>query len=179
MDKILVAYSTWAGATHQVAEEIVKDLIRKNIQATISPAKDVKSVSEYQAVLLGTSVHAGQMTGDFNKFLTRFHKELESRKTAFFVVCFNMIEDNEKNRAETLGWLNKSLSRFPEIQPVALGLFAGAAVTDSKEFNKLNILVKKLIESMKKSMDTDKGKSDFRDWEKIHAWTAELAEKIS
>ena len=104
---------------------------------------------------------------------------LETKKTAFFVVCFNMIEDNEKNQAETLGWLNKSLARFPEIQPVALGLFAGGAVTDSAEFNKLNILVKKLIESMKKSMDTDKGKSDFREWEKIHAWAAELAEKIS
>ena len=57
-------------------------------------------------------------------------------------------------------------------------MFAGAAVTDSEEFNKLNVLVKKLIESMKKSMDTEKGKSDFRDWEMIHAWAAELAGKI-
>jgi menaquinone-dependent protoporphyrinogen IX oxidase len=89
-----------------------------------------------------------------------------------------MIEDNEKNKAETLGWLNKSILKFSEIKPVSLGLFAGAALTDSEEFNKLNVLVKKIIESMKKSMDTDKGKSDFREWEKIHTWSDELVGKI-
>ena len=179
MDKVLVAYSTWAGATHQVADEIGKELSKNNLQVNILPAKDIRSVSEYQVVILGTSIHGGQTTGDFNRFLSRFHKELSAKKTGYFVVCLNMIEDNEKNQAETMGWLNKSISKYSEIKPVALGLFAGAAVTDSEEYKKLNILVKKMIESMKKSMDSDKGKSDFREWEKIHAWAAELAEKIA
>ena len=178
MKNVLVAYSSWAGATHQVADEIGKELIKNNLLVSVIPAKDVRSVTDYQAVILGTSIHAGQMTGDFNRFLNKFHKELEVRSTCFFVVCFNMIEDNEKNKKETLGWLNKSLSKFSEIKPVSLGFFAGAALSDSEEFKKLNILVKKLIESMKKSMDTDKGKSDFRDWEKIHSWAADVAEKI-
>lgn len=179
MGKILVAYSTWAGATHQVAEEIVKELNKKNLQVNIAAAKDVKTISEYQAVVLGTSIHAGQMTGDFKKFLKRFYKDLATKKTAFFVVCFNMIEDNDKNRVETLAWLNKTISKFSDIKPVSIGLFAGAAVTESDEFNRLNVLIKKLIESMKKSMDAERGKSDFREWEKIHAWATELIEKIS
>ena len=179
MNKVLVAYSTWAGATHQVADEIGSNLNKNNFQVSILPAKDVKSVSDYQVVILGTSIHAGQTTGDFNRFLNRFRKELASKKTGYFVVCLNMIEDNEKNKAETLGWLNKAILKYPEIKPISLGLFAGAALTDSEEFNKQNILVKKLIESMKTSMDTEKGKSDFREWEKIHTWTAELAEKIA
>ncbi len=179
MKKVLIAYSTWAGATHQVADEIQKELIKNKLQVNIMPAKDVRSIADYQAVILGTSVHAGQMNGDFKKFLNRFHKELAGKNTIIFVVCFNMIEDEEKNRNETLGWLNKSLSKFPEIKPISLGLFAGAALTDSEEFNKLNVLVKKMIESMKKSMDTDKGKSDFRDWDKIHSWAAEIAGKIA
>jgi menaquinone-dependent protoporphyrinogen oxidase len=174
----LIAYSTWAGATHQIADEIGKDLSKNNLQVNVLPAKDVRSISEYQAVILGTSIHAGQMTGDFNRFLNRFHKELAARKTAFFVSCFNMIEDNEKNKSETLGWLNKSISKFPDIKPTSLGIFAGAAVTDSEEFNKLNVLVKKIIESMKTSMDTEKGQSDFRNWEMIHAWSDELVGKI-
>ena len=178
MGKVLVAYSTWAGATHQVAEEIVNDLSKKNLQVNIAAAKDVKSIAEYNSVVLGTSIHAGQMTGDFKKFLKRFYNALVTKKTVFFVVCFNMIEDNEKNRVETLGWLNKTISKFPDIKPVSIGLFAGAAVTESEEFNRLNVLIKKLIESMKKSMNTERGKSDFREWEKIHAWTAELVEII-
>jgi len=178
MKKVLVAYSTWAGATHQVADEIEKELSKNDLQVSVMLAKDVKSISDFHAVILGTSIHAGQMTGDFNRFLNRFNKELVEKNASFFVVCFNMIEDNEKNKVETLSWLNKSLSKFPEIKPVSLGLFAGAALTESEEFNKLNILVKKLIESMKKSMDTEKGKSDFREWEKIHSWAAEVAGKI-
>lgn len=179
MEKVLVAYSTWAGATHQVAEEIAKDLGNKNLQVNISAAKDVNSITDFQAVILGTSIHAGQMTGDFKKFLNKFNKELATKKTAFFVVCFNMIEDTEKNRVETMGWIDKAIAKFSQINPVAIGLFAGAAVTDSEEFDKLNILAKKLIESMKKNMDTERGKSDFREWDKIHSWTAELVEKIS
>jgi menaquinone-dependent protoporphyrinogen oxidase len=179
MKKVLVAYSTWAGATHQVADEIQKELSKNDLQVSVIPAKNVRSISEYQAVILGTSIHAGQMTGDFKRFLNRFHKELAKKNSSFFVVCLNMIDDNEKNKAETLGWLDKSLSKFPEIKPVSLGLFAGAAVTDSEEFNKLNILVRKMIESMKKSLDTEKGKSDFRDFDKIHSWAAEVARKIT
>jgi menaquinone-dependent protoporphyrinogen oxidase len=178
MDKVLIAFTTWAGSTHQVSEKIAKDLINENLQITVLPAKEVKSINEYQVVVLGTPIHAGQTTGDFNRFLNKYHNELASKKIAIFVVCFNLIEDNENNRVQTVDWLNKSLGKFPEIKPVTTGLFAGAALTDSAEFNKLNFFVKKIIESMNKSMLSEKGKSDFRDWEKIHAWTDELVEKI-
>jgi menaquinone-dependent protoporphyrinogen oxidase len=179
MDKVLIAFTTWAGSTHQVAEEIARDLINENIQITILPAKEVKSINEYSAVILGTPIHAGQTTGDFNKFLRKYHSELSSKKTAFFVVCFNLIEDTESNQIQTISWLNKSTGKFPEIKPVSTGLFAGAAMTDSPEFNKLNFFVKKIIESMNKSMVSEKGKSDFRELEKIHAWTEDLVKKIT
>jgi menaquinone-dependent protoporphyrinogen IX oxidase len=178
LDKILVTYSSWSGATHQIAEEIFKQLRKNNPQVYIADSKNVESIGEYQYIILGTPVHAGKMTGEFNKFLKRFYRELVSKKIAFFVDCFNMIEDNEKNRMETLGWLNKAIGKYSDIQPVSIGLFAGATVTESEEFNKLNVLVKKLIESMKKSMNSDKGKSDFREWDKIQSWTTEIAEKL-
>jgi menaquinone-dependent protoporphyrinogen oxidase len=177
LGKILVTYSSWSGATHQIAEAIFKELGKNNLQVDIAASKNVKSISEYQSIILGSPVHAGKMTGDFNKFLKRFYRDLVSKKIAFFVDCFNMIEDNEKNKIETLGWLNKTIGKYSNIQPVSIGLFAGAAVTESEEFNKLNILIKKLIESMKKSMNSDKGKSDFREWDKIQSWTTELVEK--
>jgi menaquinone-dependent protoporphyrinogen IX oxidase len=179
MDKVLIAYSTWTGATHQVAEEIARDLENKNTQITLLPAKEVKFVNEFQSVLIGTPIHAGQTTRDFNHFLSRFHEELATKKTAYFVVCFNLIEDNESNRNQTISWLDKSTGKYPEIKPVSIGLFAGAALTESPEFKKQNFLVRKIVESMNKTMVTEKGKSDFRDSEKIHAWTEELAKKLA
>ena len=179
MDNVLIAYSTWTGTTRQVAEEIAENIAKKNLPVTILPANQVKSVKAYDSVLIGTSIHAGQMTGNFNNFLKRYHDDLATKKICYFVVCFNMIEDNEDNRLQTLNWLEKSTGKYPDIKPVTIGLFAGAALTDSPEFNKQNFFVKKIIESMSKSMNTEKGKSDFRDFEKIHAWTEELAEKIA
>jgi menaquinone-dependent protoporphyrinogen oxidase len=179
MDNILIAYSTWSGTTREVAEEIAKNLEKKNLQVTVLPANQVKSLEGYESVLIGTSVHAGQTTGNFNKFLKKYHDALGAKKVAYFVVCFNMIEDNEENRIETLKWLEKSTGKYPEIKPVSIGLFAGAALIDSPEFIKQNFFVKKIIESMSKSMVTDKGKSDFRDIEKINAWAEELVEKIA
>jgi menaquinone-dependent protoporphyrinogen oxidase len=179
MDKVLIAFTTWAGSTHQVAEEIARDLINENMQITVLPAKEVESIKDYSIVILGTPIHAGLTTGDFNRFLRKYHNELASKKTAFFVVCFNLIEDTETNRVETINWLIKSTGKYPDLIPVSTGLFAGAAMTESAEFNKLNFFVKKIIESMNKSMVSEKGKSDFREMDKIHAWTDDLVKKIS
>lgn len=179
MQKLLVAYSTWAGSTRQIAETIKNELQNFNIQVTINDARDVTSISDYQCVILGSSIHMGQVSGDFKKFLKRFQKSLLNIPTAFFVVSFNMIEDTEKNRSETMNWLLRATNNYINIKPISIGLFAGAAVTEGDEFSKLNILVKKMIESMKSSMISQHGKSDFREPDKIQQWAKELINKIS
>ena len=73
MEKVLVAFTTWAGSTHQVAEEIASDLKNENLQITVLPAKEVKSINDYSIVIIGTPIHAGQTTGDFNKFLRKLY----------------------------------------------------------------------------------------------------------
>lgn len=178
MNKILVAYATWAGATHEVANEIAKELKSNNpaLEVEVMPAKEVDSIKDYQAVILGSSIHASQPINTFNKFLRKFHKELTEIPVAVFVVCANMWEDTPKTRKETTQWINKALEKFPDIKPVALGLFAGAVITEGDDFKNLNFMFRKTILSMRDNLIKQYGKTDFRDWDAIRAWTDETYE---
>ena len=161
-----------------VAEEIAKTMIAKNHEAEVVPAKAVKSISDYQAIVLGTSIHASRTVGSFNQFLTQFHTEMETKPVFIFVVCANMMEDNEENRAETMEWLNRTLVKYPNIKPVSIGLFGGAIITDGEDYKGLNFLVRKVINSMKDNIQKQFGKIDFRDWQKIREWAESILDQI-
>ena len=131
MKRALIAYSTWTGVSKSIAEEISKVFVEKGISSDLLNAKDVSSIAEYDLIVLGTSIHAFNTVKGFNKFLRKFHDELEKKKTAFFVVCANMMDDNEENRIETSGWLEKTTGRYPDIHPISIGLFGGAVIDDT------------------------------------------------
>ncbi|MDK2981867.1 MAG: menaquinone-dependent protoporphyrinogen oxidase [Chloroflexota bacterium] len=177
MNKILVIYATWAGATHQIADEIARQMKAKlaSTEIDVRSIKEVESISDYQAVVIGTSIHASQPIRALARFMKKHRSELAAMPVAVFVVCANMWEDTPKAREETTEWINKTLNKFPDIQPVSLGLFAGAVITDGDDFNKLNILFRKTIESMRDNLQKQYGKTDFRDWDAIRAWADETA----
>jgi menaquinone-dependent protoporphyrinogen IX oxidase len=87
-----------------------------------------------------------------------------------------MIEDNEENRAESFGWLEKTTGKYPDINPVSIGLFSGAVINDSGEYNQLFFILRKIIDAMKEKMVEEYGKSDFRDWDKIRIWAQEIVD---
>jgi len=63
------------------------------------------------------------------------------------------------------------------LNTIALGLFIGAI-----NFNKMNIITRKALGSIKKQLEADgfkedpPGVYDMRDWEEIRRWAKELAQ---
>lgn len=176
---ILIAYSTWSGATREVAEYISNVFRQNGWSVAVNNVINIHALADNDAILIGTSIHAGQVTKNFARFLKNFHDEITQNPHAFFVVCANMNEDDESSRLETQNWLNQALKKAGTFSPVSIGLFAGAAKTDSVEFENQNFLVKKIIKAMQDKLIEEYGKSDFRDWEKISDWAIKIKDSLA
>lgn len=178
MAHALVVYASWTGSTEEIADFIAKTLEKDGIKTKTSAARENVILDQYDLFILGTSIHAGKTVGSFRKFLKLNRAVLSSKPVAFFVSCANMMNDTEETRAETMKWLEKAISPYPQLQPVSIGLFGGAVLPENKQRKKQNFFLQRIIKAMERNMAAEYGKTDFRDWEIIESWAKDLARHV-
>lgn len=173
MTHYLVTYATWTGATREVAEAIAAVLRDGGATADVQNARDVKSLNSYNAVVMGTSVHAGKVPKDAVRFATQHRDALGRLPVAEFIVCLTMCDDTPEHRATALGYLDQINTAAPQMKPLDVGLFGGVVLKGTEDVKKLNPIIRAMAASMAKDS------KDGRDWDAIRAWARGLPEKLA
>src|SRR5262249_28673948 len=92
MKPIGVFYATREGHTGRIAEHVAARLRRQGLEANVRNLHDrgaYINLSEYAAVVLAASVHAGMHESEMVKFVRSHAVQLEQRPTAFLSVSLS------------------------------------------------------------------------------------------
>jgi menaquinone-dependent protoporphyrinogen oxidase len=168
----LVAYGSWAGSTAEVAEAIAGELRTGGASVDVRPAREVTDLGPYAAVVLGGAVRAGRLHADVARFVARHQAALVGMPVAYFVACLTMKGGTPESRAASDKFLDGLRGRFPDVKPVAVGLFGGALRCDADSLSKLPLGQRLVLTAMKKMA------GDYRDWDAIRQWAREVRAKI-
>jgi len=159
-DRILVAYASKCGSTGEMAEAIGQALCDAGAAADVRLVENVTDVSAYRAVVVGSAIRMGRWLPEAVQFVETHREKLSRVPVAYFLSCMTLEDDTEENRRTVAAYLDPVREI---VQPVDVGLFAGVM-----DYGKLPFLFRLMM----KGMGTPEG--DFRDWEAIRAWAADL-----
>lgn len=82
--RILVAYATKLGSNGEIAEVIAETLRAAGHDADARPTREVRSLVEWDAVVLGSAIYAAHWQRDARRFTARFGEGLAARPLWLF-----------------------------------------------------------------------------------------------
>jgi menaquinone-dependent protoporphyrinogen oxidase len=164
--QILVTYASRTGTTAEFAQAICETVQQVGLNVEILPLDDVKDLSPYDAVIIGSPIRKSQGLPEARQFIQTHRAEFNSKRVASFTVCITLAMSNtEQYRRAVMEWIAPVRA---EIHPVSEGLFAGKL-----DFGKLPWSWDTLVLRVTVALGIFP-KEDRRDWNAVHAWAASL-----
>jgi menaquinone-dependent protoporphyrinogen oxidase len=154
---VLVGYATRYGSTKDVAEVIKETLGEHDLTVDLQPLREVRSLAEYSAVIMGAPLFMFHWHKEALNFLSRHHTHLAERPVAVFVLGPTHVPHDEAEWRDSRRQLDQELAKFPWFKPVAIEIFGGKYDPGQLGFPL------KLFAGAEPA-------SDIRDWEAIRAW---------
>jgi menaquinone-dependent protoporphyrinogen oxidase len=163
-DSVLVAYATRYGSTREVAEAVAATLREGGLAVDLQPARKVRSLEGYRAVVLGAPIYMFHWHKDARRFLSRHRGALtppEGCPLAIFALGPFYTGDEEEFEGSRQH-LADDLAKFPWLKPVAVEVFGGKFDPEGLRFP-YNLFLRQVPAN------------DLRDWDAIRAWAGDLA----
>jgi menaquinone-dependent protoporphyrinogen oxidase len=160
MSKVLVAYASRYGSTAEVAQAIGQELCSRGQTADVRNIEEVKDLSAYDAVVVGSAIRMGRWLPAATRFVQSNQAALRNLPTAFFTVHMLATDDSAASRQQRESY---TATERGLVTPTTEAFFAGK--TDPKQLN----LVERL---MFKATNSPEG--DLRNWQVIRSWADEI-----
>ena len=194
MRKILVAYSTNAGSTVEVAQVVGDELVKAGAQVDVRTIKDVTSFEEYGAVVVGAPMIMGWHLPAVN-FVKKHEQVLSKLPVAYFLTAMSLTQveyqDFEgisisvdprlakppknpgrlsfrENYATVKNYLPTALKAAPMVKPVSVAFFGG----------KLDIMRLRLWQKLFVMIVVQAQQGDYRNWPFIREWANDLNARL-
>jgi len=126
--KVPVAAASKHGATQQIAEAIGEELTARELDVTVAPVEDVTSITEYDAVIIGSAIYLGRWMKPARQFATDHAAELASRPV--WVYPSGPIPDRNRRRTTPLTEGRATRSRTPSA-PGNTGSFSASSTASA------------------------------------------------
>jgi menaquinone-dependent protoporphyrinogen oxidase len=162
--KVLVTYASTHGSTQEIAEVIAEIIRERGLTVELKPARLVKDLAGYSAVVLGAPLYMFRLHSDARRFLTTHRSALEHAVPVSIFSGGPMEEGKDEQWAEVRVQLDKELAKFSWLKPASIEIVGG-------RFDPANLRFPwKFIPALKQMPSTD-----LRDWAAIRTWAEGLA----
>ncbi len=168
--KVLVGYASKYGSTQKVAEAIAATFRENEFVVDLKPMREVKTLVEYTAVVLGAPIYMLRWHKEAYDFLSRHREALTKLPVAVFAL--GPLNDDENEWMEIRAQLDKELGKIPWFTPIAIEIFGGKY--DPKKL----FLPDKIITSLPASPLHNMPASDLRNWTAIRTWASNIAAQL-
>jgi len=168
---ILILFSTKEGQTEKIAHYIADVLRRNGHKATTLQGERLPKdfdTDQFDAAILGGSVHMGRFPGYLKRFITHYSNWLNQVPSAFFTVCMAIHSANQKEQlaAKSIG---PDFIRKTRWQPDLMETFAGAV-----KYTQYGFITRKIMQqiSRKEGGNTDTSRDhEYTDWDEVARFT--------
>jgi menaquinone-dependent protoporphyrinogen oxidase len=173
--QVLVAYASRHGATRGIAERVAQTLERSGIPTTLRPARDVRSVKDYDAVVVGSAAYAFHWLKEATGLVRRHRDTLAGRPVWLFssgplgtdTIDKDGHDVREATRPREFAELDEA------IHPRGIRVFHGAWDPAAKPIGLME-RVMRLMPAARNALPA----GDFRDWVDIEGWAEEIAREL-
>ncbi len=160
--KVLVTVASKHGSTYEIGEMICAELRASQIDADLKEVSAVSSISDYDALVLGSAVYAGDWLPQAKAFARRFGARLAGRPLWLF--SSGPVGDDHP---QPVNDLKKMAAPLGAVQPRDHRVFAGRL--DSHDLGMVERLMMRAVKAPE---------GDFRDWDDIRSWAREIAVEL-
>ncbi len=173
----LIAYSSLAGCTEEIALKIKEKLDKSSIRTEIVKLNDKdqfqalfqRDLGQFSSILLGSNIAVGKFHKNINKFLAKLEStSLTGTKLGFFICCMKACNPTKIIEAKNQ-YLEPGLKKY-NLHFSIVDAFGGKS--DFSPTSSLNFLVKGILKKnmLKDNPDVKEIEPkvyDFRDWQQI------------
>ena len=177
MKQVLVLYASTHGHTAKVATRIAEAIEQAGAHADVRQADPKTDLipSDYAAVVVGASIHAGHHQREIADWARRHATSLGTVPSAFFSVSLSAADDTDEARAAARTYVDDFVEATGW-SPTRTASFAGAL-----QYREYDFFTRLLIKMMmhRGGHPTDASRDyDYTDWDEVERFGRRIAELL-